>query len=75
MRTPSFKGLKIQIIPQDQLENDGIVAFQLVDYSFNFFGTVVTGRFDSKIMANGQQFVIDGDGFIASGSEITGKVF
>lgn len=74
MSTPLFIGQYIVVIPQDKLEDDGIVAFQLVDYSFNFFGTVVTGRFDSKIMENGQQFVIGGDGFIEHGLEITGQV-
>lgn len=50
--------------------DDGIVAFQLVEYELDFFGSKVNGTVDTKIMEDGRQLVIDGDGFIKEGTEI-----
>ena len=48
-------------------ENGGIVAFQLVEIKINFYGQEMISTFDTKIMDDGNQYVIDGDGFIPSG--------
>ena len=45
----------------------GITAFQLVEISYNFYGQSITDVLDTKIMANGDQIVIDGNGFIKDG--------
>lgn len=51
------------IAPNDEHHNNiGIVAFQLIDVSFNFFGTNQCSRYDTKIMKDGRQLIIDGDG-------------
>ena len=48
----------------------GIVAFQLVQITISYFGNVIEGTYDTKILQDGRQFVIDGDGFIPSGFEV-----
>lgn len=49
---------------------DGIVAFQLVKFTINFFGSEVETIHDTKIMKNGKQIVIGGCGFIKDGYEL-----
>lgn len=49
---------------------DGIVAVQLVTYEIDFHGTIISGTKDTKIMEDGRQFVIDGDGWLKQGYEI-----
>ena len=48
----------------------GIVAFQLVNVEINFYGKLITDTLDTKIMKDGRQIVIDGNGFISAGTEI-----
>ena len=50
--------------------NQGIVAFQLVKFTINFFGSVIENIHDTKIMKDGRQIVIDGCGFIKDGYEL-----
>ncbi|QPB11390.1 hypothetical protein [Providencia phage Kokobel2] len=50
--------------------DDGIVAFQMVEYVIDFFGNEISNTLDTKIMEDGRQIVIDGDGFIPAGTEI-----
>jgi hypothetical protein len=49
---------------------EGVVAFQMVKIEFNYHGFEYSQVHDTKIMANGNQFVYDGDGFINSGFSI-----
>ena len=51
--------------------NDVIKSFQLVEFSINFFGTVQKTVLDTKILRTGQQLVINGDGWIKDGFDIT----
>ena len=68
MQNVTFTALEA---PQAALQNDdGVVAFQEMEYSFLFFGNVVTGSFDTKIMADGSQSVVNGNGFFDSGHRI-----
>ncbi|MBS9774757.1 MAG: hypothetical protein KGV59_06335 [Tenacibaculum sp.] len=53
-----------------EMLSQGIVAFQLVKFVVNFFGNKVESILDTKIMSDGRQFVIDGDGFIEQGFEV-----
>ena len=46
-----------------QLLKKGIVSFQLVTITVNYFGRDVQDTFDTKIMKDGRQFVISGNGF------------
>jgi len=48
----------------------GVVAFQLVQITISYFGNVMEGVYDTRILADGRQFVIDGDGFIPEGFEV-----
>ena len=48
----------------------GIVAFQLVNIEINFYGKIITDTLDTKIMKDGRQIVIDGNGYISAGTEI-----
>ena len=48
----------------------GIVAFQLVNVEINFYGKIITDTLDTKIMKDGRQIVIDGNGFIPAGYEL-----
>ena len=53
-----------------ELRAEGIVAFQLVNFEINYFGSIVETAHDTKIMEDGRQFVIGGCGFIAEGYEV-----
>jgi hypothetical protein len=50
-----------------QLKKQGIVAFQLVKFTYSFYGKVMSDVIDTKIMIDGSQIVIDGNGFIKAG--------
>lgn len=54
--------------PRDLAE--GVVAFQLVKFEINYFGSTVETTHDTKIMADGRQIVIGGCGFIEAGYEL-----
>ncbi len=57
-------------IPASELSNDGVVAFQLVKFSYSFYGKEMSDVIDTKIMNDGRQIVIDGNGFIKAGFEL-----
>ena len=48
----------------------GIIGFQLVNVEINFYGKIITDTLDTKIMKDGRQIVIDGNGYISAGTEI-----
>ena len=48
----------------------GIIAFQLVKFEYTFYGSLQSDIIDTKIMADGSQIVIDGNGFIKAGTHI-----
>lgn len=52
--------------PED-FQAEGVVAFQLVEFTVDFYGSVVTDTLDTKIMADGSQLVIGGNGFVPGG--------
>jgi hypothetical protein len=54
----------------EEFKAEGVVAFQMVNFEINFFGNIFEASHDTKIMENGQQFVIGGCGFIADGYEV-----
>jgi len=56
--------------PDQETLSMGIVAFQLVEFTINFFGKVIESTHDTKIMKDGRQFVIGGCGFIKDGFEV-----
>jgi hypothetical protein len=50
--------------------NEGIIAYQLVEFVINFYGSETVDVLDTKIMADGRQIVIEGNGLIKAGYEI-----
>ena len=68
---------KVTITKLERVENTdaellsmGVVAFQLVKFTYNFYGSESVSILDTKIMKDGKQIVIDGDGFTPAGTEI-----
>ena len=78
MKQLKFKVMKKVIITKlERVENTdaeflamGVVAFQLVKFTYNFWGSETVSILDTKIMKDGKQIVIDGDGFTPAGTEI-----
>ena len=48
----------------------GIIGIQLVKFDVYFYGKLISDVLDTKIMRDGRQIVIDGNGFIPAGYEI-----
>ena len=48
----------------------GIVAFQLVEITFNGLEKPYKGTYDTKILKDGSQVIINGDGFVREGLNI-----
>ena len=60
---------KLQRVEAPIGEYENIIAFQLVEFSINFFGHEETFTLDTKITNEGQ-FVIDGNGWIKDGYQV-----
>ena len=62
---------KLERVENTDLEflAQGIVAFQMVKFKVSFYGNEIESILDTKIMKDGRQIVIDGDGFIKQGFE------
>jgi hypothetical protein len=50
---------------------NGIVAFEQVEFTINFFGTIIETTHDTKILKDGTQIVIGGCGYIQEGYILT----
>ena len=70
--TNAIKIEKLSRVENTDLETleYGIVAFQLVKFTYLFYGSLQSEILDTKIMKDGTQIVIDGNGFIKSGNKI-----
>jgi hypothetical protein len=55
--------------PSDCIKS-GIIAFQVVEFTIDYLGAKIVSSHDTKIMEDGSQFVIEGDGFIPSGYQV-----
>jgi hypothetical protein len=62
MKTVNITKLKRVDAPAGEYVD--IVAFQLCEFVIDFFGNVQKFVLDTKIMSNGTQFVVNGNGFI-----------
>jgi hypothetical protein len=60
---------KVEVPAQYQKE-EGCIAFQLVTFTINFFGKVIEFTEDTKILENGKQIVVNGNGYINRGYEL-----
>jgi hypothetical protein len=77
-KNQEMKGVKFKLhpfvtAPKDEQEQ-GIKGYQLVTYEINYFGSPVTGRFDTKIMLDGRRLVHNGDGFFENNRDVTEMV-
>ncbi len=53
-----------------ELKEQGVLAFQIVKFIINFYGSIIETTHDTKIMKDGRQFVIGGCGFIPDNYEV-----
>lgn len=72
MRNFEIKKHEFIEVPQndEDYKREGIVGFQLITITFDYFGSQQESTYDTKILKDGRQFVINGDGFIDDGFEI-----
>ena len=57
-------------VPVEYQKEEGCIAFQTIKVVINFYGKLIEDVLDTKIMANGVQVVINGNGYIKAGYEI-----
>lgn len=57
-------------VPVEYQKEEGCIAFQTIKVVINFYGKLIEDVLDTKIMENGVQVVIDGNGYIKAGYEI-----
>jgi hypothetical protein len=65
-----IKKLQKEEVPVEHQTEQGCVAFQMVIFTFDFYGKKMESVLDTKIFADGRQIVKDGDGLIKAGYEI-----
>jgi hypothetical protein len=64
------KKLQLVAVPAQYQKKEGCVAFQMIELSYSFYGKQMTESFDTKILKDGRQIVINGNGFIKDGFQI-----
>lgn len=69
MKKIELKRLQRVEAPKDEYKN--IVAFQIVEFTIDFYGNKQTFDLDTKITKDEKQLVISGNGFIEDGYDIT----
>lgn len=57
-------------VPTEFQKEEGCVAFQLVKVVINFYGKLIEDVLDTKILKDGTQIVINGNGYIQAGYKI-----
>jgi hypothetical protein len=62
--------LQITEVPVNYQKEEGCIAFQMVKFTYVFYGKEMTDFLDTKILKNGKQIVCGGNGFINHGFEI-----
>lgn len=62
--------LNLVNVPVEFQQEEGCVAFQMIEIKYSFYGQEMVDRFDTKITSSGEQFIIDGNGYIKSGTRI-----
>ena len=58
---------KERVEAPNEMKLKGVVAFQVVEFIINYFGSEITTTHDTRILEGGQQIVIGGCGFIKDG--------
>lgn len=57
-------------VPAEYQKEEGCIAFQLVKVVIDFYGKLIEDVLDTKILQDGRQIVITGNGYIKAGYEI-----
>lgn len=57
-------------VPTEFQKEEGCVAFQLVKVIINFYGKIIEDILDTKILKDGTQIVVNGNGYIKAGTQI-----
>ena len=70
MKAIEIKKGQIINVPAEYQDEEGCVAFQMVEFSYMFYGSKQTDTLDTKILKDGTQIVINGNGFISEGTTI-----
>lgn len=65
-----MRKIKINRGSLDVVDQGDLIGFQMITYTIDFHGNEITGYLDTKVMSDGRQLVIDGDGWIKSGTDI-----
>jgi hypothetical protein len=63
------KGAIVEV-PKKYQKSEGCVAFQIIAMTYMFYGAEMKDTFDTKILNDGSQYVISGNGFIKDGFKI-----
>ena len=67
IQTKKFQKVEV---PVEYQKEEGCVAFQMIELTYSFYGKQMTETFDTKILKNGDQIIISGNGFIKDGFKI-----
>jgi hypothetical protein len=57
-------------VPTKYQKSEGCIAFQIIIMTYFFYGAEMKDTFDTKILKDGSQYVISGNGFIKDGFKI-----
>jgi hypothetical protein len=58
-------------IPVEHQKEEGCIAYQNIKVVINFYGNLTEDILDTKILEDGRQVVIGGNGYIEDGYEIS----
>ena len=61
---------KLQRVEAPIGEYEDIIAFQLVEFTISFYGSIKKFILDTKILKTGEQLVTSGNGFIKDNFQI-----
>ena len=69
MKVEITKMQKVEV-PAEYQKEEGCIAFQLIKVVIDFYGKIIEDVLDTKILEDGRQIVINGNGYIKAGYEI-----
>lgn len=70
MKNLAIEKMNLVNVPVEFQKEEGCVAFQLIKVTYSFYGSEQSDVLDTKILADGTQLVISGNGFIKDGFQI-----
>ena len=70
MNAIKIEKMQITEVPQKNQKIEKCVAFQKIKITYIFYGKIMVDFFDTKILKNGKQIIINGNGYFNDGYEI-----